>query len=158
MTANTTPKGRAALAAEIKALIAEEFGITGGTLHAKINALASLPSVAPVEARQPLRGEQLLAIYREVSPVEFCGMVRIPENVVAFARAVERAHDIGALAPKEKAVTEIESLKRALAMIEENLSRPGLATGTQRVLLDLHARKEAALAVHLAAAKSRSTA
>lgn len=33
-------KTSAELVAELKALIADEFGITGGSMHAKINALA----------------------------------------------------------------------------------------------------------------------
>jgi|SRR5215208_1319951 len=40
----------AELAEEIKQFIASEFGITGGTLHSKINQLAALASAAQGEA------------------------------------------------------------------------------------------------------------
>lgn len=55
----------AELAEEIKQFIASEFGITGGTLHSKINQLAALASAPQVEPMM-LTDQQVQALWVKI--------------------------------------------------------------------------------------------
>lgn len=98
------------LADELKVMLAEETGITGGSFHARINKLAAL---AAAPAPQPPTVEEILRI-DEHSPVRDALFSNVTAAPQPAALTDEQIRSTGKLACLPDAITAHPGVKKAL--------------------------------------------